>query len=263
MATIDPTLDRVEFAEQILGLSPFDHQREALRRPEPVILLVGGRRPGKTLTACIAGLHAVTTRRDSDWLVTGPNADKPRWVIGEMLDLIRSSKIADQVAYDEEAMRLHFPGSGSAAIGVPPTGGQLRGPGRRLIGAHIEEAGHCPPGILRDLRYGLADRREEGAQLWISGSPWGPPDHFFHASWRLARDGDPDFWTPDPPWRSEMNPRLPRGWLERERARLNSIEAASELDGLWVEDGAQFFPRALLESCVCDLEMPPLLGAPA
>jgi hypothetical protein len=57
-----------------------------------------------------------------------------------------------------------------------------------------------------------------------------------------------------------MNPRLPRDWIARERSRLNELEAAAELDGLWSEDGARFFPRALLESATADVELGPLLG---
>jgi hypothetical protein len=258
----DPATDRVAFARDVLGLDLFEHEAEALGRTELVVALPGGRRSGKTTTACAAGLHAVTTRRGIEWLVTAANADKVRQTIGEYAELLRTSRVGADVAVDEQAMRLDVRGSGSAIVGVPPTGGQLRGFGRRTFGVHIDEAGHCPPGVWRDVRYVLADHAAEGAQAWLTGSPWGASDHFFPTSCRLARDGDPDYWSPAVAWRTAQNPRIPADWIERERARLNSIEAAAELDGEWVEDGLQFFPRALLESCVADVELPALASLP-
>lgn len=250
----DPALDRVTFARDVLGLAPFPHQVEALRSPASVVVACGGRRSGKTEAAIAAALHCVTTRRDADWLVTGPNTDKVRQVVAEAADRLRRSRIGPDAAFDERAMRLDVRGSGSAIVGVPPTPGQLRGFGRRVLGLHVEEAGFCPEGLWRDARYILADRAAEGAVAWLTGSPWG--DGFFRAAWRLGVDGDPDYWASDPPWRTEQNARIPREWIERERARLNGLEAAAELDGEWVDSGEAFFPRSLLERNVADLELP-------
>lgn len=251
----DPALDRVAFAGDVLGLDLFDHQAEVLRASTANVVLPGGRRSGKSVSAQVAGLHSVTTRRGARWLVTGPNADKVRQCVEEMAELARGSKAARGMHLDAQAMRIDFPGSGGAIVGVPPTGGQLRGHGRDVFGVHIEEAGHCPASVWRDVRYALLDHRAEGAEAWMTGSPWGSADHFFPASWRLARDGDRDYWAPPAPWTALMNPRLPGDWIERERGRLNSIEAAAELDGEWAEDGLQFFPRWLLDRCTADVEV--------
>ena len=253
----DPTADRVAFAREVLGLDEvYSHQERALRATEPYVVLPGGRRSGKSVTAQIAALHTVTTRRDAQWLVTAPNSDKVAQAIGETADLLKASDIAHSTEIDEQVMRLDLPGSGSAVIGVPPTGGQLRGYGRKVYGVHVEEAGHCPPSVWRDVRYVLLDHHDEGAQGWLTGSPWGAAGHFFFDSFRLGRDGDPDYWADV--WKSTDNPKLPRDWLERERARLNSVEAAAELDGIWMESGHAFFSRETLDAAVADL----VIGAP-
>jgi hypothetical protein len=79
-------------------------------------------------------------------------------------------------------------------------------------------------------------------------------DHFFNQSWRSGMDGDPDFLACT--WRTDMNPKLPVGYLARERERLNSIEAAMELDGELPEAGTQFFPPGLIQPRVGDLVLP-------
>lgn len=251
MSAPDPTIDRVAFAREVLGLAEvYDHQARALRATNPFVVLPGGRRSGKSVTAQVAGLHCVVTRRGADWLVTGPNEDKIRATVGEYAELLSASKIARSASVDEQAMRLDLLGSNSAIVGVLATGGQLRGHGRRTYGIHVEEAGHCPPGVLRDIRYVLADHVEEGAQCWMTGSPWGN-QHFFRESFQLGADGDPDYYADV--WKSTMNPRLPKDWLERERRRLNSVEAAAELDGEWQDSGAAFFTRAILEAATADV----------
>ena len=92
----------------------------------------------------------------------------------------------------------------------------------------ISRFSFAPPGVFRDGRYALLDNREAGAQGWLVGSPWG--DGFFWESHRAGLDGDPDFASFT--WPTALNPRLQADWIERERARLNSLEAAAELDGV-------------------------------
>jgi hypothetical protein len=252
----DAATDRVTFAHEHLSIEPFEHQAEALRSDCPYIYLVGGRRSGKTRAAQVAAIHACVTHRDVECIVTGPNGDRVRLAVEDTRDLIAGSPLGRDLTFDAQAMRLDFKGSGSSMVGVVPTGGQLRGRGARVMIVWVDEAGHTSPQLARDIRYLIADNRARGSQLWATGSPWGSRDHWFRQGWQRGRDGDPDFLSAQ--WRSTDNPRVPAEWIERERARLNAIEAAAELDGEWQEDGLQFFPHALLEANVADVELPPI-----
>lgn len=247
--------DAVVFAERVLGLDPFAHTVEALRATVPVVSVVGGRRSAKTLTSQIKALHVVLTRRGAQVLVVGPNEASVRRYLAETAALIEGTEFGRGAIVDVEAMVLRFT-SGSEIIGLTPTPGRARGYGARVWLVVWDECGYGPAATMSDLRYVLADHVAEGSQLWMVGSPWGGDEHPFKATWLLGVNGDPDVASFQ--WRTDQNPLLPPGWLARERERINAIEAAGELDGEWVGDGAQFFPRALLDSCMADIELPPL-----
>jgi hypothetical protein len=72
---------------------------------------------------------------------------------------------------------------------------------------------------MRDARYLVLDHLEQGAQFVMTGSPWG--QGFFRQAVCSAEDGDPDF-AAFGPWKADMNPRNPKGWIDRERERLSA-----------------------------------------
>lgn len=250
MLRSDPTIDRVAFARRVLGVKPDAHQEAPLLSDAPFIVGAGGRRSGKTLAAQVASLHAAFVHRDGQVLVTSANFASAKRFVAETIELLRGSKLAHSAVVDDSQARIDF-ANGAAIIALPPTAGQLRGYGRNVRLVVIDEAGFCPPSLWRDARYVLLDNR---AQAWLIGSPWG--DGFFRESWRRGTDGDPDFFAFT--WPTLLNPRVPKDWVERERARLNSIEAAAELDGTWVDAGTALFSRSLLDSATADFDLPAL-----
>ena len=83
---IDAHGDRVAFARDVLGVEPFAHQEGPLRSTAAVVVVVGGRRSGKTLAAQVAALHTCFTRRGAQVLVTGPNEANVRERVRETTD---------------------------------------------------------------------------------------------------------------------------------------------------------------------------------
>jgi hypothetical protein len=254
--TVDIRSDRVRFAVDVLGIDLFDHQREALRSDAPVVTIVGGRRSGKTVAAGVAMAHTCMTRRGVQGLLLAPNEGSVRERMRELSAMLAGSALAKEAVLDEGTMTLTFR-NGSRIVGLVPTAANIRGRGAGVHAVWVDEAGHVPDSVWTDLRFTLLDHRDDGAQGFITGSPWG--DGFFKRAWRLGLDGDPDYGSFGP-WTAAMNPRNPRDFLERERSRLNELEARSELDGEWVEDGLQIFPRWLLGRGTADVELGPLLS---
>jgi hypothetical protein len=250
----DSHSDTVTFAREVLGIDSFEHQVPALRSTAPYLVLAGGRRSGKSEAAQIKALHGCFTHAGGEWIVTGANEDKARDFIREAADLLQG-ELARGSVVDEIASRLDF-ANGASMIALAPTPGKIRGHGRKAIGITVEEAGFTPPHVWRDARYVLLDHIEEGVQAWLIGSPWGGPDHFFRDSFERGMDGDQDFASFQ--WRTSMNPRLSKGWIERERERLAPSEAAAELDGEWSNAVGSLFPRELLERNTADVEIPAL-----
>lgn len=251
--TGDVTTDRVAFAREVLGLEVFDHQAEALRSSAPVVVIAGGRRSGKSVTAQVAALHACFVRRGAQVLVVTTAEEKVREFIRECAELLRGSPFGARSTVDERARRLTLSNK-SAVVGLPPTAGQIRGRGADVFGVVVDEAGFASDSVWRDLRFVLLDHHAEGAQAWLVSSPWGGPDHFFRTAFERGMEGDQDYAAFR--WPTTLNPRVPADWVERERGRLTSAEAASELDGEWPDAFGSLISRELLARQVADLELP-------
>lgn len=253
----DPHLDPVVFARDVLGLEVFEYQAAALLATQPFVVVSGGRRSGKSWAAQIKALHVAMTRRGCRVLVTSAVEPKVRLFLQELVELLRRSPYHRQVDFDARALEVRFRGSGSVIVGVPATAGQLRGYGRDLRLAVADEAAFLPKGTMPDLRFVLMDHLADGAQMLMVSSPWGDREHFFRQSFERGEDGDPDYASFR--WRSDMNPRNPKDWIDRERNRLTAAQAAAELDGESPDAFGSFFTRELLDRSTADLELPPVL----
>lgn len=246
--------DLVALAREVLRVEPFDYTHDALRSTKPYVVIAGGRRSAKSFTAQVRGVLTAATNRDAQVIVVLPNIDNGRRWLAECSEIVRRSRLAGAVL-DETSLALNFDQGGQILV-LPATPGQLRGLGRRVMLVILEEAGFHPASVLRDLRYTLLDRHAEGAQLWMIGSPWGGLDHPFRSSYERGVDGDPDYDSFR--FRTADNPRLPAGWIERERERLAPSEVAAELDGEWSEAVGSLFPRELLSQRTVPIEIPSL-----
>jgi hypothetical protein len=249
----DITTDAVRYTEQVLGVTVFDYQKPALETKANVTTGAGGRRSGKTLMSQAKSCHTAMAKRGSQIIVTSANEGSVRRWISEAADLIAASKIAREATINVEALRIGF-ANGSELRGVPPTSSALRGYGRRVAGVVIDEASLCSPTLWQDARYLLLDNVANGAWAFMVGPPSCSRDHWFRREWDAGNSGDLDRFSFQ--WSTLDNPRLDRGWLARELARLNTIEAAGEIRGEWIEDGLQFFSHMLIESITADLDLP-------
>lgn len=245
------TDDPVHFAKHVLRIDLDPHQQEAVRSTKPNVVVAGGRRSGKSLMAQVKAIVVAASNRGVRVIVVSPNIEAARFWLRECAELLRLSVLRDSVL-NEETQSLVF-STLSEIVAIPATHGQLRGQGRSLRLVIVEEAGFQAAEVIRDVRYALLDNIEEGAQLWQVGSPWGGTDHPFRSSYERGLTGDPDYASFQ--FKTADNPRLPKDFIERERARLAPSEAAAELDGVWSEAVGALFPRELLEAITVDLDL--------
>ncbi len=255
----DVALDPVGFASRVLHVELWPHQIGPVRATAPNVVLRGGRRGGKTLACQVKAIFEAASHRNSLVLVICPNIERARDWLRECADLMTGTRLADSVV-DEQAQRIIFK-NGSEVRAIPATAGQLRGFGRNLRLVVLEESGFLAPSTFRDIRYALLDNVEAGAQLYMSSSPWGAPEHPFRQADTLAQARDPDYVGFV--FRATDNPKLPADYIARERFRLAPAEAAAELDGEWSDAIGSLFPQSLLERVTADIVVPPLreLGA--
>lgn len=244
---------RAEFAQRVLRWQAFDYQVPAIDSEAPIVTVVGGRRSGKTEAAKRAMLRIALSHAGCQVLVIGANEPKARELVADMARIVRRAGL--KVDVDEGASRLRFAGNGSEVLALPPTPGQVRGYGERVMGLWIDEPQIAVDRLWQDARFVMLDNLERGCQCWLTGTPAKPSDdHFFFESWQRGMDGDPDYASFQ--WPTALNPKLPVGWIERERERLTLALAAAELDGEWTESAGRMFSYGLLASATADLTLP-------
>jgi hypothetical protein len=247
--------DPVTFSRDVLGVDVWAHQEGPLRSTARNVTIAGGRRSGKSACAQVKAIYTASTRRRVQVLTVLPAIDAGRSWLRECSDILRASKLRGSIV-DEQAQSIRFT-TGSEIIVLPATAGQLRGRGRNLMLVILEEAGFLDAGVMRDISYALLDNYAEGAQMWQVGSPWGPPQHPFRVAFERGMEGgDQDYASFQV--KTTDNPKLPKDFIERERARLAPSEAAAELDGVWSEAIGSLFSRALLGLHTAAVEIPAL-----
>lgn len=244
-----------EFAERVLHQPLWPHQLDAAHTDRFIVAIAGGRRSGKSQLAQIKALHVAYTHRDARVLVVSPVIDNSRNFLADLADLVAQSSMAQRAVVDLQAQVVSFK-NGSEIRCLPATSGQVRGRGRNLRLAVCDEAAFLPSNVWRDLRYTLFDHRAEGSQAFLICSPWGPPEHFFRASFDRGRKGDPDYASFQ--WPMAANPNLDPAMIAKERENTAPSEAAAEIDGEWSDAIGSLFPRELLERQTADLELPAL-----
>jgi len=249
------TLDAVDVATRILGRPPWPHQVPALRSERFGVVIVGGRRSGKTAVAQVKALTVALSHRDGRVIVVSPTIDNARNFLRELAALIRSTPLVRDAVIDDTSMSITFK-NGARVDCLPATSGQLRGRGQGLRLIVFEEAAYMPESVWRDARYALLDMRSEGSQALLISSPWGGPQHFFRLAWQRGIDGDQDFASFQ--WPMSLNPTLSAAFRERERERTAPGEAMAEIDGQWPDNHGSFF-GALVERQALDLDLPSAL----
>jgi hypothetical protein len=247
-------LSLADFAEQILRAPLWPHQKAAADCDAFIITIAGGRRSGKSQFAQVKALHVAATNRNCRVLVISPAVENTRNFVRDLAELIRGSRLQDSVV-DNETQLVRF-GNGSEIRCVAATSAQIRGRGRNLRLAIVDEAAFVPGSVWRDLYYTLFDLRGEGSQALLTCSPWGNSEHFFRASFERGLDGDEDYRSFQ--WSMHDNPTIDKAFIERERQSIAAREAASEIDGLWSDAIGSLFSRELLERQTADIEIPAL-----
>src|ERR1017187_9033646 len=184
----EPAISMADFSARILHRPLWKHQVAASTCDEFIIAIAGGRRSGKSLFAQVKAIYIAATTRDARVLVISPAVENTRNFVRDLGELIRDSDLSGSVV-DDQAQLITF-SNGSEIRCVAATSGQIRGRGRNLRLAIVDEAAFVPSSVWRDLYYTLFDLRKEGSQaLWIC-SPWGSREHWFRSSYERGVAGE-------------------------------------------------------------------------
>ncbi len=242
------------FCAQVLRQPLWPHQIEAAEAGAFITVIPAARRTGKTELAENLSLWTMFRERDVKVLITSATEDAARRSIESMNEKLARSSLTRGAVVDDYKSRIKLT-NGSECISTSASGRQVRGYGKRVRLVILDEAGFMPGELWTAAHYTALDERPHSRILMV-GTPWGPADHFFRRAFEAGQDGDPDHAAFN--WTYEVNPKLDRAYIERQRERVSPAEFAAETMGTWSDATGSLFPRALLDRQTVPFELPRL-----
>lgn len=248
----DPREDVGAFSAQVLGRPLWPHQLEVARSQAFITTLAKARRTGGSELAEDMAIWTAFRERDVKVLIMSATEDASRRLTENVGTKLDRSDLARGAVKDGWASRIRLT-NGSEIVSLPASQRQVRGYGKGVRLVILDEAGFMPSELWTAAHYTALDERPRSRILML-GTPWGGAEHFFRRAFAAGEDGDPDHASYH--WTYEVNPRLDRAYLERQRQRVSPAEYAAEVLGEWSEAQGALFPRELLDAATADLELP-------
>jgi hypothetical protein len=241
------SLTVVEFVKKRLGIEPDEQQIQVLTSEAKRGILNCSRQWGKSTMAAAKAVHRVYTRRKQLVLVASPTRRQSAELVmkaEEMLVRLGVTLRGDGI----NSPSLVLP-NGSRIVGLPSLPGKLRAFSAVSL-LLIDEAAQVEDSLYRALRPMLA---VSDGDLWMMSTPYGKRG-FFYESWAHGRANWARVSVP-----ATECPRIPKEFLEEERAELGSLYFQQEYMCEFVDSGAGVFGRDLVERALDD-EIAPLGG---
>ncbi len=189
---------------------------------------------GKSTVLAVKAVHRAWTVAGVTILVASPSERQSGEFLRKAAEFLGRLGVKRRGDGDN-ASSLALP-NGSRIVGLPGTEGTVRGFSAVSL-LLIDEAARVPDAVYKSLRPMLA---VGNGDLWMMSTPWGKRG-FFYETWAYG-DG----------WERHTAPatacaRIPAEFLEEERRELGSRWFAQEYLCEFVDDGAGWFGRDLVE----------------
>ena len=243
------------FARRILRRPLWPHQVEAANSGRFVTTVAKARRTGGTALAEALAIHTAFSNRACKVLVLSATQDAARRVTESIAATLARNPETRGAVVDDFATRIRL-SNGSQIISLPASQRQVRGYGEGVLLVILDEASFMASEMWTAAHYTALDERANGSRIVMLGTPFGSTDHFFRRAFLAGKEGDPDHSAHH--WTYEVNPRLDREYLERQRDRVSPAEWHAEVLGEWSEAVGQLIPDATIEAQTLPVEVPDL-----
>jgi hypothetical protein len=251
---LDPREDVAAFSAQVLKQDLWDHQADAAKSEAFITSIAAARRTGKTELGETLAIWTAMRERNVIVLILSATQDAARRLTESIAAKLNANRLTRGAVVDDFATRITL-SNNSRIISLPASQRQVRGYGKGVRLVILDEAGFMPEELWAAAHYTALDERPQSRILML-GTPWGGPEHFFRRSFMAGQEGDPDHSSFH--WTYEVNPRLDRAYLERQRDRVSPAEYAAEVLGEWSDAIGSLFPRDLLDLHTADVVLPQL-----
>lgn len=231
-------LDPVAMARQA-DIEPDPWQADLLRSTKKQLILLCSRQAGKSTVSSFLALHEALYRPPALVLLLSPSLRQSQELFRKVKDAYRPlSDIASPIDL-ESALRLELV-NGSRIVCLPGKEANVRGYSKAAL-LVVDEASRVPDPLYQAIRPMLA---VSGGRLILLSTPFGRRG-FFHREWT---EGGPD-------WErvkitAEQCPRIPKDWLEKERAAIGDWWFNQEYMCEFVDAIDQVFSSEIVERAI-------------
>lgn len=229
------------FVEEVIGIEPFDYQKDVLDCKRDRIAFVSGRQVGKSRTASWIGLHHALTHEGETVLITAPTQNQASELFRQVKAEMRESHIPDDLWGTDRETRRDVEFENGSRILCRPANDNLRGLTTSLIIA--DEAAKIDDDIYYQVLLPMLATTE--GKFVLTSTPFGTKGFLYDA---FHDDLDADYFRKQVPTYS--NPEVPESFIAQQQETLSSLDFKQEILGKFVEASDSFFQVATIEQCV-------------
>ena len=252
--TVDDFTDPVGFQVSYLNQMPHPKQIEVLRSPKKNKIIVCGRRSGKSQMVAGEIIRGGILGLYKRQMVIAPTYKQTLIVFYKITELMQNAGVYGDIQKVVMAPRpqITFKNGNIVDFGSADNPDSLRGEAYdRLFkdeSAFIKEGAK---NAIKPLTY------DTGAPIWETTTPWGKGEVW--ELWQRGINGDPDYGCFH--YNYKDNPYLHADGIKEIEKDIadygeDSMYVQAEVYGNFIEDQDVYFPKALIDKCIEDYQMP-------
>lgn len=233
-----------KFVETVIGVEPYDYQKEVLDNENDRKAFVSGRQVGKSRTAAWMALHHALTHSNHEILITAPTQRQSSNLFKQIKTEMAESVIPSELWGTERETRtvLEFEnGTNLYCLPTGDSGSTIRGYTADYL--VVDEAAFIEDEVFEQALMPML-ATTDGSMTLLS-TPMGDRGFLFNAfNDRLADD----YYTKQVP--SYRSPLVGDDFVSNQQKQLSNTAFKQEILGKFVENQNSFFPDELVENTV-------------
>lgn len=229
------------FVKEVIGIEPFDYQKDVLDCNDDRIAFVSGRQVGKSRTAAWIGLHYALTREGATVLITAPTQNQASELFRQVKVEMNESVIPDDLWGTERETRTAVEFENGSRILCRPANDNLRGLTTELIIA--DEAAKIEDEIFYQVLLPMLATTD--GKFVLTSTPFGSSGFLFEA---FHGGLEEDYYTKQVP--TYRNPKVGEEYIAQQQQQLSSLDFKQEILGKFVESSDSFFTTAEIEEAI-------------
>lgn len=236
------------FVSKIIGVEPFDYQKEFMNHPSSKKVFQAGRQVGKSRTASWMALHHAVTNPGSLVLITADALRQSSELFNQLLSEISESGLSDEHWGIERSTQTVIEFSNDSRIKVVPTGRnghKIRGFTADMV--IVDEADFVDDKIFEEIIEPMLWVND--GEFVIASTPFGASGYFYDKAKLAEIEGSDWFKVHAEP---TDNPLVDEEDIESYKEGKTSKQIKQEVYGRFVDSGDQFFPDTLIKNSLSD-----------